>query len=470
MATLAVELNDAGIQIRGGTAPGEAERFSSPGYALVDGTSILTGTEAAACARLKPRLVHNRFWSELDTSPLPRPFPTHLRRADLAHAHLSSVWQKFRPGVDRVILAVPGSYTEAQLGLLLGIAQACEMQVCGLIDSALASAVNGFSGQRLLHLDLQLHRAVLSELVQERELVRRHVEVSSHTGFLPLQERCVNTIAECFVHQTRFDPLYAAATEQLLYERLPGILEQLRVLERAPIELQAAGKTHVIELSRQQLVAAVEPDYAGMMQLVSQLRRVGEHATLLLSHRLAAMPDLRERLEETPDTSVISLKPGMAAYGALNREKQIRVRGDALRLVTRLPLDAGIGDGSRPQTKSGLTLSASQVAVLPTHLLHQGRAYCLPAAPFSLGTNIPDGSKGINLTEETAGISRHHCSIQRLQGRLQVEDHSSHGSFLNDRRIEGVATASVGDRLRLGSPGVEMHFIRVADPDGTTQD
>ena len=470
MATLAVELNDAGIQVRGGTAPAEAERFSSPGYALIDGNSVLTGTEAAACARLKPRLVHNRFWSELDTSPLPRPFPAHLRRADLAHAHLSSVWQKFRPGVDRVILAVPGSYTEAQLGLLLGIAQACEMPVCALIDSALASAVNGFSGQRLLHLDLQLHRAVLSELVQERELVRQHVEVSGHTGFLPLQERCVKTIAECFVHQTRFDPLYAAATEQLLYERLPGILEQLLVLEQTPIELQAAGKAHVIQLSRQQLVVAVESDYAGMVQLVSLLRRVGEHATLLLSHRVAALPDLRGRLEEIPDTSVISLKPGMAACGALSREKQIRVCGDALRFVTRLPLGAGTEDGSRSQAGPELHLSASQVGVLPTHLLHQGRAYRIPATPFSLGTNIPGASQGINLTGDTAGISRHHCSIRRLQGRLQVEDHSSHGSFLNGRRIEGVAEASVGDRLRLGSPGIEMHFIRVADPDGTTQD
>ena len=47
-----------------------------------------------------------------------------------------------------------------------------------------------------------------------------------------------------------------------------------------------------------------------------------------------------------------------------------------------------------------------------------------------------------------------------------MEDHSSHGSFVNGQRVDGSVELVVGDRLRLGTPGIELRLIRVADDDG----
>ena len=47
-----------------------------------------------------------------------------------------------------------------------------------------------------------------------------------------------------------------------------------------------------------------------------------------------------------------------------------------------------------------------------------------------------------------------------------VEDHSTHGSFLNGQRLAGRAELAAGDTLRLGSPGVELLVIRVEDEGG----
>jgi pSer/pThr/pTyr-binding forkhead associated (FHA) protein len=44
-----------------------------------------------------------------------------------------------------------------------------------------------------------------------------------------------------------------------------------------------------------------------------------------------------------------------------------------------------------------------------------------------------------------------------------VEDHSSGETFVNDERVAGRAVLRVGDRLRLGSPGVELLLIATED-------
>ncbi len=63
------------------------------------------------------------------------------------------------------------------------------------------------------------------------------------------------------------------------------------------------------------------------------------------------------------------------------------------------------------------------------------------------------------------GLSRRHCSITRQGRSVVVEDHSSFGTFLNGRKVEGTVELETGDRLRLGSPGVEVQVIRVAGDD-----
>ena len=285
VALLALELHDAGILAK---REGQCEApRSSPGYVMVDGDRLLAGEAARESSRMRPRHVDSRFWSELDTRPLAAPFSGEVSRADLAHAHLESVWCEARSGIDGAILVLPGSFTDDQLGLILGIARACGIPVEGLVDSAVAACPAEPPDAQLLHLDLHLHRAVVTQLSRGAELTRREVRTVQDLGSAAFQEAWIRRIAERFVRDTRFDPLHDARTEQALYDSLPQLLRDLRTAERAAITVEASGTTHAVELSRAELVTAVDDRLGAVARLVGSL------ATRRPTHDRSAVAPLR---------------------------------------------------------------------------------------------------------------------------------------------------------------------------------
>ena len=109
---LALDVSDAGVL---GVAEGGRLVGPSPGYALVEGDTILVGEEAFGRAHLRPRLVMSRFWEKIDAEPLGRPFPDGLTAADLVHAHLADIWGRAGRGVGEVVLAVPKGAPETTI-------------------------------------------------------------------------------------------------------------------------------------------------------------------------------------------------------------------------------------------------------------------------------------------------------------------------------------------------------------------
>ncbi len=460
MSILALELNGAGVtgvSDRGGA--GETMP-ASPGYALLDGDRLVTGAEAAQQARLKPRFTHSRFWEELDTTPLSRPFPKSLSRADLAHAHLEAIWRSLEPGATEVLLTVPGWYTDGQLGLILGIAHACDMPVTGIVDSAVATSALGFSGQKLLHLDVHLHRTVATELEQAGGIRRGRVAVSKQVGLVSLLDDWAKLIAGIFVHQTRFDPLYRAASEQTLCRYLPRWLEELSEREAVPLRMEASGKEYTIELTREQAIHGARAGYQQIAQLVESFMGASEPPTLLLSHRLSQLPGLEERLSRDFDVAALPMRA--AASGALALRDRIPSPGEdgELTFVTSFRFeDARAEAGGVPAPMD--RLGPSKTKPRPTHVVVDGIAHPITPEPFVLGSGIPEGSRGFDLGGEIAGLSRDHCSIYRSEDRVLVEDHSSFGSFLNGKRLEGIKKVAAGDRLRLGHSSIEVQLIQV---------
>jgi hypothetical protein len=292
------------------------------------------------------------------------------------------------------------------------------------------------------------------------------VQIADSAGLAALHDGWIKQIAAAFVRQARFDPLHAAATEQALYGRLEDVFGALRVSESTSLQIEGGGKLHTVELRRRELLAALAGAYEGLVQLARLLVRSGESATLLVSHRVAALPGLLARLAEIGDSRPFVLAPSAALDGAILHAERIRAEGEALPFVTRLP--AGPPDGSppapgpAPAEDGALTPRPGEA---PTHLLHAGRALAITPAALRIGVAPPADGRGLRLSGNTAGISRSHCSVWRTENRVLVEDHSSHGSFLNDQRVDGRAELRVGDRLRLGTPGIELLLIRVEDED-----
>jgi hypothetical protein len=350
VSIVAIEINDAGI--RAGDPSGRADRRigTCPGIALIDDGAILTGTAAADQARLKPKRVHDRFWSRLDTSPLPPPFPDDLSHADLAHAQLNDIWQRIGSQASGVIVAAPGSHTDEQLGLILGIARSCGMPVNGLVDAALAASTHvavahaaptahaSPAAGSLLHLDLQRHRIVVTELTRGAELRRGPFRASEQAGLASLQAAWMREIARIFINRTRFDPLHVATAEQSLYQQLPQLLSTLCRDTRVVVELEAAGKIYAIELSRQDAAAAVAADYETIVHLVRTRQHLDGPVVLLVSHRASMLPGLAEQFDSVGDLERIDLPADAAVRGALRHHAAIESPGVELPFVTRLPI------------------------------------------------------------------------------------------------------------------------------------
>src|SRR5512139_3007171 len=217
--TLALEINDAGLVLaRDGQIVAE-----EPACAMLDGRAPQTGAAAAKRARLQPLFAETRHWQELGTAALPRAMPAATTYADVAYAQLTQLAREAGARGD-TLYAVPPWYTREQLAVLLGVAHEAGLPAVGLVDAALAAAALEPAPGFALHLEMTLHRAVITELEHAGDLRRVRCEMLPQHGWLALQQAWADAIAAAFVRNTRYDPLHEAAGEQRLWDGLPGWL------------------------------------------------------------------------------------------------------------------------------------------------------------------------------------------------------------------------------------------------------
>ena len=139
----------------------------------------------------------------------------------------------------------------------------------------------------------------------------------------------------------------------------------------------------------------------------------------------------------------------------------------ALLAVAHATLAPLAATAAEPMADAGRD-TATPPQLRPTHLLFRGRAWRITDRPLTLGWAVETG-RALPVPA-SPGVSRSHCSVRRLDGSVLLEDHSTYGSFINDERVNGRAVLTVGDRLRLGSPGATLELIQLVNDDGTPQD
>jgi hypothetical protein len=334
MAALALEVNDAGLLL---LREGEGRpRPESPGLACFEGDTVRVGVDAARQARRKPRAIYDRFWDPLALEPLGHPGPAGLRGADLAHAHLRSLRESLPEPPLEAFLAVPGSWSRPALGLLLHAARSAGFPVVGLVDSAVAGASYFARGDEILHLDLTLHRGVVTTLRAGSVVERMGVAESAGPGQATFERALLDAVARRFVRETRFDPLHSGASEQSLADALPGWMFDLRRAESIPAKVTAGTRELPLELSRADLARDLESLYAS---LVGQVRaaRASHDTVLLVSARAARLPGFLERLGQEPGLDLVELPKDAAVAATLRLRDHVRHSGEALPFVTRLP-------------------------------------------------------------------------------------------------------------------------------------
>ncbi len=429
MALTVFNLSDAGIQV---ATDGEIVR-TSPGYAVLDDRTLLTGEAAMGNAKLLPRWTNNRFWSQLSTSPLPNGTEQVRHHADLAFAHLEDLWLPVKNQSEEVILGVPGYYTADNLGLLLGMTNEAGIPVRGVVDHSVVAASNLPLAGNVLHLDIHLHGITLTRLTNSGLLVRRDVKTVIETGFVTLWERWANIIANQFIQATRFDPMHEAATEQKLFDQLPAWIAALEDKAMTPFDLAAGGSTHSVAVSRDNLLTAVSPLYPQIVQAIRQEANDGNPASLLLSHGFSGFPGLRDSLQLIPNLDVIDLGETKLIESITRNKDQIISADGSVAFVTQL--DAGESSGS----------AVASTAAHPTHLLWNHHAYRIGQS-FKLGDDFSNGPSAAGTTAATLFVR---------SGALMLESQSE-GIRVNGNAVTEVQQLNKGDEIQLGDQSLTL--------------
>jgi hypothetical protein len=444
MAAIGIEAVDAAV-----IAVREGERLAaSPGIALLAPSGPVVGEAAAAAARLQPVIAADRFWTDLSQDAIAGASGRPVSHADLVHAHLGALWRSVAAPGDEAVFAVPATLRQHQLGLLLGIARSLAIPVAGVVDAALAACAGLDARPLVLHLDVQMHQALLTELAGHGILRRRRVEIAPRAGLKSMYAAWAQLVSEAMVRRTRFDPLHHAASEQQLYDRLPAWLDALAAGESVDAAVDSGSGSYSATVGREQFTLAAEAWYAQLDDLVRGLHRADEPTTLALSARASRLPALADRLAAAGRLEVVRLPDVAAAAGAAARATDVGP-GDPPALATALPRVHVVPGGER-----------RRVASPATHVIQDGRAHAISERGLVIGQGPGEGRR-IALSGSGEGISRLHCTLERAGGRTRVRDHSRYGTFVNGERVQGEAELGAGDRLRVGSPGVVFELVAV---------
>ena len=467
MSTIAIDINDAGIVL----ADESGIVADEPGYAFVEGQSILTGQDAYAKARLHPRQSSNRYWDSLTLEPGSAGIEGVGSAAELAYAQLKTLWDRVGGNRDDALLLVPGYYGRDELGVLLGLAQECEIPVRSMLSSAASAAAAPYPGRQLVHVDAGLHRVSATPLAQGEDVAADPEQSLGNTGLASIMDSLAKRVAELFVLATRFDPFHSAASEQLVYDRLPAWLGELdRHPDSVELKLPRDGEDLAIEVDRAQLMGVMAGFYKAIVQLVAQCREPGTGLAVLLSDRLAKLPGIVSELERLDDALVVTLPAGHAAVGAVSQARALIGDTGNVRLLKRVPWREAPAEPApvqRPAQPEQPEPTASITDDPASHIVYRGIAYPVDSSGIVIGREPVPQRRTIVLNGGQGGVSRAHCELVKRDGELKLVDKSRFGTFVNEKRISGEIALQPADVIRIGSPGEQLHVIRMEATGGT---
>lgn len=437
MALSIIELNDSEIRVSRDTEI----TLRTPGYAVINPDSVILGEEAMQLARLNPREASNRFWLNLNQDALGIRSSKARHHADLAYRQLLMI-HELAGKPDEFIFCVPGSLSDEQLSLLLGIVEACPFSAAGLVDTAVAGTAATAGRGDYVHIDIHLHQTVLTFLsVADDEVSRQRVQIVDESGLTDIYDTCAGIIADQFIQQSRFDPLHHAETEQSLYNQIPACLTTLQHHSEASLEVHYDRSRHQIRVSRDSLLQALEKHYARILDAV------GDRHAVLLGDRLGPLPGFRDRVH-----GASLLPPDSVFLGIRQNRDRIYRPEPPLSFVTRLPAT------SEPNITPP---SASAADTVPKTMEQPGNV-----------THILIRDRAVPLSEETVYLSANgaidhhkhdnsHCSITRSGRETLVRQEGELSLYINGHRINGGDSVVSGDTLGFAGSDTTYRFIHV---------
>jgi hypothetical protein len=108
-----------------------------------------------------------------------------------------------------------------------------------------------------------------------------------------------------------------------------------------------------------------------------------------------------------------------------------------------------------------------EVRQRPTHVLYRHLAYPITDQPLTIGLEPVADASGIQIRGQTAGVSRKHCTIRLHGNDIVLADHSTYGTFVNEKPVDSKTRLSLGQIIRVGTPGEILKLIACVNTDET---
>ena len=454
MSFLGLEIGDvtlAAIVADGGS-------FSTPACALLEPTGAVYGEEARSAARSRPGFFHDRYWSNLAEQALRRPAAGMETLADLAHGQLQSLWNEHGEGISAVGCAVPVDWQREQLALFLGIAEELCIPVTHLVPMPVAATRRACADSQLLHVEAGRYTTQLCEMSQDGGASVASTLALDGFGLAALERSSADYFARCFLEHSRFDPMYDADCEQLLYDRMPVWIDTLRRDGTLQLTLEQRGNEFTARASYSELADRQRARCQPLIQAVRNRASASTPCALQLTAGLATVPGLAETLADIAGCEVLVLEPAAAARGLTERREGFAAGAGGVGLTEKLPFDQAT---LHLDMERALATRAGQ---MPTHMLAGDQVYRLGKTTLRIGAEAVEGGYNLVIDSRHSGVSRKHCSVECVNGQLTLSDHSRFGTRLNGHKVTGAVVLQAGDVISMGDPVCELRLLSETGP------
>jgi hypothetical protein len=409
------------------------------------------GRVALAMARGRPDEVSLNHWRELGRDE-------HASRSVAleVHAHLRALGVTERI---EALVAVPSDLDAPALASLRGAMSAAGVDVRDFIDAATATAAAVGDREHYVVMEAGWRSATATRVSGGAQCAFDEAFVSERANLLDVYDLWLGAVAAALVKNTRFDPLASLEVEQRLFADLPALAARAALEGKAEAVVESDGARFGVNVDAQLFADAAQGFYRELARLARSARIAGDSTALLLPAESRRWPGFLPRLLDLEQDGLIVAPAGIAAVTASLQVPDAAVPTPRLRRhVARLTEHALVAE-----VEYVASVPNSPARALPvTHILFGGDSMRFPDVGLTIGTEEAANSPHITLPRAAAGVSRRHCSLRREGERTVLIDHSRFGTWVNGARVRERAAVRPGDRVRVGTPGVEFTLISAA--------
>jgi len=360
MSLAVLELNDQALLIH--TEQGQS--ISEPGFAQLTSKGIETGEVARSIAWRSPQSSFNQYWRQLNQLPLPSNQRWARHNADIAFAQIEQLLNA-TAAPEKLILSVPGSFSDEQMSLVTGLIDASSSQLYAVIDSALAAGLDCQNQTWIV--ELQLHQTVVSLIQPQDKGTQGSIEVVQQElipdlGIMTIYNSVARHISNRLVADHRYEPLHSSEGEQTIYDQIPTWLSTLTVKPEVTISISSPKGELPLVLRKHKIEELIESRLAKLTEILEST----EKHDVVFTHSGAIIGRLVSRF-----ATARLLSADQGCRNCFSVQQEIALESEQLHRIRSL--------------KTGLlsdkiTINQTHQSGYATHLLYNNQAWPLATA------------------------------------------------------------------------------------------